>query len=379
MDDNTAMVADKRLPWLRLAGIPWLGETLRAGLIKRFGDAQTVFSARREELSEVKGWTYEKLDRFFKESVAVKPVCSPKLLDKHEIRLVTYNDSDYPQLLREIPDSPVILFAKGRLEVSSSPHIAIVGARNGTQLGFDITREFARELAGAGFVVVSGMALGIDTFAHQGAMEGGGKTIAVLGCGPDITYPASNRRVRQKILESGGAILSEYPPGTIPRPWHFPVRNRVISGMCLGTLVVEASARSGSLITARLAAEQNRDVFAVPGNIRSESSEGTLALIKDGAYLVTSPAEIITHYSHMIPKLERNEENSDDLTESEIKLLNTLANQPISIDKLMEYKYWSREELFTMLLSLEMRDYLLKLPGNAYQTKLKSSVGRQKL
>jgi DNA processing protein len=290
------------------------------------------------------------------------------------VRLVCFHDDDYPPLLREIPDSPVALFCVGDVDLKSAPAIAVVGARNGTQLGYDIAREFALELARAGFIIVSGLALGIDTYAHRGALEAESRTIAVLGCGPDVVYPRSNQRIRENILKKNGALISEYPPGVIARPWHFPIRNRIISGMCVGTLVVEASARSGSLITARLAAEQNREVFAIPGNIRSSVAEGTLSLIQEGANLVTDPAEIIEYFSDLLPEKKKLEINSgiDDLSDEEKKLLDDLSKQPQTIDSLLETGSYRRDRLFSLLLTLEMRDYLIKLPGNSYQAKVKN-------
>ncbi|MFZ5950671.1 MAG: DNA-processing protein DprA [Candidatus Rifleibacteriota bacterium] len=357
--------------WLQFAGMPWLGATIKAGLIKRFGSPARAFSASKGELLQVKGWDNNRLERFVTDGSREEPVCPPELLEQKQVRLVCYSDPDYPPLLREIPDSPVVLFCIGKIDFQQAPAIAIVGARNGTQLGYDIAREFASSLAQAGFVVVSGLALGIDTYAHRGAVEAKSQTIAVLGNGPDIVYPRANQRIREKILQNGGALVSEYHPGVIARPWHFPVRNRIISGMCIGTLVVEASSRSGSLITARLAAEQNREVFAIPGNIRSSVAEGTLALIQEGANLVTDPAEIIDYFADLLPQKKKLENNSDmdDLSDEEKKLLRDLSMQPRTIDSLLETGSYKRDRLFSLLLTLEMRDYLIKLPGNSYQAR----------
>ncbi|MGM0598814.1 MAG: DNA-processing protein DprA [Candidatus Rifleibacteriota bacterium] len=361
--------------WLKFAGISWLGATVKAGLIKRFGNPERIFTASKAELAKVKGWDFNRLDRFMTRGRNQKPVCPPELLEKKGIRLVCFNDDDYPPLLREIPDSPVALFVQGRTKLEQKPAIAIVGARNGTQMGYDVAKEFAFSLAKAGFVIISGLALGIDTYAHRGAVEAGGQTFAVLGCGPDIIYPKSNQKIRKKILDNDGALISEYAPGVVARPWHFPVRNRIISGICIATLVIEASSRSGSLITAHLAVDQDREVFAVPGNIRSSLAEGTLNLIKDGANLVTDPGEIIEYYSHLLPEQKQNSIDADfeseDLTNEEKKLLKYLSKEPVNIDNLLESGSWKRERLFSLLLTLEMRDYLIKLPGNYYQAKRK--------
>lgn len=371
-------MADKRSQaeisaWLQFAGMPWLGATLKAELIKKFTSPLRAFAAGKAELAQIRGWDHQRLERFVNQGAAEPMVCPPELLEKKQIRLVCFNDEDYPPLLREIPDSPVVLFCIGEVNPADAPTIAVVGARNGTQLGYDIAREFANELSKAGFIVVSGLALGIDTYAHRGAVEAGARTFAVLGCGPDIIYPRSNRRIRELILQNGGALISEYAPAVVARPWHFPVRNRIISGMCHGTLVVEASARSGSLITARLAAEQNREVFAIPGNIRSSLAEGTLNLIQEGANLVTDPAEIIDYFSHLLPEKKKLEISApiDDLSDEEKQLLQDLSAQPRNIDSLLETGTYKRDRLFSLLLTLEMRDYLIKLPGNSYQAKIK--------
>lgn len=366
---------DELVAWLQFAGMPWLGATIKAGLIKKFVNPRKAFAAKKAELLQVPGWDNQRLERFIQSAAQEQPVCSPELLEQKNVRLVCFHDDDYPSLLREIPDSPVALFCIGDVNLHSAPTIAVVGARNGTQLGYDIAREFAFELAKAGFIIVSGLALGIDTYAHRGALEAEARTIAVLGCGPDVVYPRGNQRIRENILKKNGALISEYPPGVIARPWHFPVRNRIISGMCVATLVVEASARSGSLITARLAAEQNREVFAIPGNIRSSVAEGTLALIQEGAILVTDPNEIIEYFADLLPKKKKLKINSaiDDLSDEEKKLLNDLSRQAQTIDSLLETGAYARDRLFSLLLTLEMRDYVMRLPGNAYQAKIKIS------
>lgn len=371
---------DPRLPWLRLAGLTWLGDTIKAGLIKEFGSPERVFAARAEELARVPGWTSSRLRRFLEQAPRAAPLCTPELLDRTGVRLVRFTDDDYPPLLRQIPDSPVVLFVKGTLPPPDRPCLAIVGARQGTQLGFDIARDFARELAAAGFVIVSGLALGIDTFAHLGALDADGLTLAVLGSGPDVVYPTGNRRVRERILQRG-ALVSEYPPGTIARPWHFPVRNRIIAGLCHGTLVVEASARSGSLITARLAAEQNRDVFAIPGSIRSRAAEGTIALLQEGAQVVARPDDLIAHYAHLLPARSAPATDPVDHVDQEFDddewaLLSAIADEPVPLDRLLLDGRWSRDRLFSLLLTLEMRDALVKLPGNHFQSKTKTPLGR---
>lgn len=367
---------DNKLNWLRLASMSnWVGATLMSGLIKKFLDPRVALNASQADLMSIKGWDIKKAKRFVQEAPKSVPIVPLESLEANEIRLITFADKEYPELLREIPDSPLLLYAKGELIDNLAPTIAIVGARNASQMGYELAHDFAYKLSKAGFTVVSGLALGIDTYAHRGALEAGGKTIAVLANGVDIVYPRSNSKMREKLLKSG-AVISEYAPGVAPLPWYFPIRNRIISGICIATLVIEASARSGSLITARLAGEQNREIFAVPGGNGKSPSQGTMDLIKEGANLVTSPEEIIDYYSELLPeeKLENFEElknqeilEDEKLTEEEKKLLLRLADEA-NIDVLLK-EGWNNDKLFSLLLQLEMRNYIIRLSGGRYQVK----------
>lgn len=366
---------DDRLNWLKLASMNWVGATLMAGLIKKYKHPRLAMLAAPGDIMQIQGWDNRRAQRFSAEATKSQPICSLEELDSKGIRLITFNDPEYPPLLREIPDSPLVLFAKGEPLGNCSPAIAIVGARNASQMGYELAHDFAFKLAKAGFTIVSGLALGIDTYAHRGALDAEEKTIAVLANGVDMVYPRGNSKVRERLLNSG-AVISEFAPGVAPLPWYFPIRNRIISGMCIATLVIEASARSGSLITARLAGEQNREVFAVPGGSSSSPSEGTMELIKEGANLVTSPEEIIEYYSDLLPadklssfeKLKREELKEDeDLTEKERKIVLRLASGA-TIDELLQ-ENWKSDELFSLLLQLEMRNYIVKLSGGRYQTR----------
>ncbi len=367
---------DNRLNWLRLVSMSnWAGATLMAGLIKNFNNPKDALLATTSDLMNIKGWDARRAKKFILEAPKSKPICSLEELDKNNIRLIPYTDEEYPELLREIPDSPIVLYAKGQSISHCFPAIAIVGARNASQMGYEVAHDFAFKLAKAGFTIVSGLALGIDTYAHRGALEANGKTIAVLANGVDVIYPRSNSKTRDKILKNG-AIISEYPPEVKPLPWYFPIRNRIISGLCIATLVIEASARSGSLITARLAGEQNREIFAVPGGLGKSPSQGTMNLIKEGANLVTSPEEIIDYYQDLLPKknLEnfqklKNDEfiHDKNLNEDEIYLLSRLAEEA-NVDTLLK-EGWNYEKLFSLLLQLEMRNYIVRLSGGRYQIK----------
>ncbi len=367
---------DDRLNWLRLASMSnWVGATLIAGLIKKYQNPAMALKATSSELMTIQGWDSRRAKKFVFEAPKSKPICSLEELDNKNIRLITFTDSEYPAILREIPDSPLLLYAKGQELGECNPAIAIVGARNASQMGYEVAHDFAYKLAKAGFTIISGLALGIDTYAHRGALEAGGKTIAVLANGVDITYPRSNAKTRDKILKTG-AVVSEYAPGVAPLPWYFPIRNRIISGMCIATLVIEASARSGSLITARLAGEQNREIFAVPGGSGKSPSQGTMNLIKEGANLVTSPEEIIDYYQNLLPEenlknyenlKKEEEENDNKLNEDERKLLLRLAEEA-DIDGLLS-EGWNNDKLFSLLLQLEMRNYIVRLSGGKYQTR----------
>ncbi len=213
-------------------------------------------------------------------------------IERSGIRLLTPFDPEYPEPLRQIPDPPFLLHALGRLERLKLPAVAIVGSRDASRYGRDVAWRLARELSGAGVTIVSGFARGVDAAAHEAALEGPGGTIAVLGCGLDVHYPSEHRRLKER-LASDNLLVSEYPPGTEPRPQNFPVRNRIIAGLCAGVVVVEASRRSGSLITARLANDFGRDVFAVPGSVFSDTSAGAHELLRDGAILCRGAEDVL--------------------------------------------------------------------------------------
>ena len=227
-------------------------------------------------------------------------------LERTGIRLITAFDHEYPGPLREIADPPFLLYALGRLEKLQLPAVAVVGSREASRYGRDVAWRLARELSGAGVAVVSGFARGVDAAAHEAALEGPGGTIAVLGCGLDVDYPREHRRLKER-LASDCLLVSEYPPGTEPRPQNFPIRNRIIAGLSSGVVVVEASRRSGSLITARLAADFGRDVFAVPGSIFSETSSGTHELLRDGAILCRGAEDVLAELFPSVGPVRRPE------------------------------------------------------------------------
>jgi DNA processing protein len=363
-------MADVR-PWLRLMSLTWLGPTLQASIVRRFGTPEMAMHATLDQLMEITGFDYKRAKRFLTDFPTAKPICQPEQIEASGVDLITFNHEAYPPLLKEIHDPPLCLFVKGKLP-TQLPTIAVVGSRRGTQLGYDVAKTFGYALTKAGFVVVSGLALGIDTYAHLGALEAEGPTVAVVAGGVDVIYPRKNSRVHERIIEEGGAIVSEYPPGTPTLPWHFPIRNRIISGLSMGVLVVEANKQSGSLITANHAGEQDRDVFAIPGNINQVGAQGTIALLQNGAALVASPDDIINYYADIMPHqiVKSAEEPAETLEAEEQRLYDILAREPKSTDDLLEMG-WRPEVLFSLLLGLEMRDYIIKLPNNSYQSRLK--------
>lgn len=284
--------------------------------------------------------------------------------------LVCYDDPAYPALLRQIGDYPALLYASGRLELSGETQLAIVGSRRCTPGGAKTASDFAAQLATAGFTITSGMALGIDTEAHRATLAVDGNTIAVAGTGLDIVYPAGNRRLADEIRERG-LLVSEFPLGRPAHRANFPQRNRIISGLSLGTLVVEASERSGSLISARLAAEQGREVFAVPGSIHNPQSRGCHALIRDGACLVETPADITRELGCLASYAiaAQNQAPADDLSgidKAHRQLLQSIGYDPVDCDILVLRSGLTIDKLSSMLLVLELNDLIRSVPGGCY-------------
>ena len=360
------------LPWLGLKSVPGIGNHLFKRLIDHFKSPETVFSATDEELHQVEGMTQRVV-------VAVQNhLPSPKLQEELDrahrkgYQLVTLLDPGYPPLLREIPDPPPYLYVYGNLEGCQS-NIAMVGSRHATGYGLTTTRRLGEDLARLGITIVSGMARGIDTAAHEGALMGQGKTIAVLGCGLDRIYPAENEKLYHRIAQTG-AVVSEFALGAKPEAHHFPLRNRIISGMSLGTVVVEASRKSGSLITARLAAEQNREVFAVPGSVQSFKSTGTHTLIKQGAKLVEHAQDIVEELAPLTSLLQTREvslqKDTADveaaLSADEAAVYHTLEPYPVHIDDLARKTGLEPGKLLGILLKLELQGIVQQQPGKMF-------------
>jgi len=339
-------------------------------LLFRFGDVTTIVEQTRTALKEV-GLSDDK-------SVAISSPdenhldSSLEWLDDDSHSLVGFGQDSYPELLSQISGPPLLLYVNGDVDALHLPSLAVVGSRNPTRGGLRNSVEFSRYLAQRGFAIVSGLAEGIDTAAHRGALDAAGKTVAFLGHGIDRIYPAANRDLAHAIAKSG-ALVTEYRPGTRPLPRHFPERNRLISGLCLGTLVIEAAKRSGSLITARLAAEQGREVFALPGSIHNPLARGCHALIRQGAKLVETAGDImselapLTEYMMQATKesatVEVRRNNGDD---DYVQLRSILSHDPTSIDELADQSSLTIDQLSSMLLILELHGEVESLSGGRY-------------
>jgi len=282
------------------------------------------------------------------------------------IESITWEEDAYPAMLRHISNPPYILYYRGRIDCLDDPAIAVIGSRLASYYGKNTARKLGRELAARGITVVSGLARGIDSEAHRGALEAG-KTVAVLGCGLDVVYPPENDKLYSEIA-GNGALISEFPMRTRPEPGNFPMRNRIISGLCRCIVVVEAQEKSGALITADFALEQGRDVFAVPGPINSKTSAGTNNLIKQGAKLITCCEDIIEDYSDLSQPAAQSMEQADlyFLTAEENRIIEAMGSDPNHFDYLLNISGFDFGQLSTLLLQLELRGIIRALPGNYY-------------
>ena len=300
-----------------------------------------------------------------------------KWLENPNNRIIESDSEDYPELLRGIPGPPTLLYIVGNAEALHMPALSIVGSRNPSRGGKENAYEFAKHLGRSGFCIVSGLAQGIDSSAHEGALAGGAMTVAFLGHGIDRVYPSANRDLAHRISQNG-ALVSEYPLGSPPRREHFPQRNRLISGVSLGTLVVEAARRSGSLITARLAGEQGREVFAIPGSIHNPLSRGCHQLIKQGAKLVECADDIVSELGSLAGHLMQNDTNQEKQESKNVEhdadyeaLLESLSYDPTSADELAENSGLTIDQVSSMLLILELEEKIEALTGGKYSLRNK--------
>ncbi|BAL93799.1 DNA-processing protein DprA [Rubrivivax gelatinosus] len=352
--------------WFRLLQTPGLGREGARRMLAAFGSPDAALGATAQALTELGGPALAAtMARREPECEARLTAARAWLADGAERHVLTLGDALYPPLLLQTADPPLLLYVQGRASLLAAESVAIVGSRDATPQGLANAREFARELAQAGLSVVSGLAAGIDGAAHEGALAAGGTTLAVVGTGPDRVYPARHRALARRIADTG-AIVSEYDPGTPVLPEHFPQRNRIIAALSRGTLVVEAAPRSGSLITARLAVEAGREVFAVPGSIHSAQSKGCHALIRQGALLVESAADILEALRGTRPAAAPAETGD----EAEDPLLAALGHDPATLDALLARTGWPSAELSAKLLELELDGRVARLPGGLFQRRI---------
>ncbi len=366
-------MAEEAFYWLALSLTPGIGSTLMRRLLDRFKTPEAVFHAPQKELLKIEGLG-EKVAQEIRKGPLEK-VVERELYLLREIggRVITLKDEEYPKRLRDIYDPPALLYVRGELKKEDELAVSIVGSRKTTPYGRWFTEKVSQELARYGVTIVSGMARGIDSLAHWGAISGGGRTIAVLGCGVDVIYPSENRNLFAKIIDHG-AILSEFPIGSPPEGGHFPRRNRIISGLSIGVVVIQAGEKSGSLITANYALEQGREVFAVPGNVGTESSRGTHRLIKEGAKLVESSEDILEEIlpqwrrgGEAIPKVEA---PKPDLTQEERILYELLGETPLHIDAMIRESRLDPGKVSSLLLDLELKGLVSQWPGKCFSKKM---------
>ncbi|HJW10941.1 MAG TPA: DNA-processing protein DprA [Albitalea sp.] len=357
------MERDELAAWLRLLETPQVGRDSARKLLAAFGSAQSVIDASTAARREVVGAGPAQALGTAPDALDTMVATTMEWLAADASHAVlTLGDPLYPDALLNTADPPLLLYLHGRAELLQAASVAIVGSRNPTPQGIENARAFAEHLSQAGWPVVSGMALGIDGAAHEGALEGSAGTVAVVGTGLDQIYPRRHRSLAHRIARDA-LIVSEYSLGTPPLPPNFPLRNRIIAGLTRGTLVVEAALQSGSLITARLASEAGREVFAIPGSIHAPQSRGCHALIKQGAKLVESAQDIL---EELQPGLARAAEPAEPAAATD-PLLQALGYEPVSLDALGARTGCSAAELSTRLLDLELAGQVARLPGQLFQ------------
>ena len=355
--------ADEFTAWYRLLETPGVGRATARRLLAACGGPEAIFSTPPSVLREIAGAAVAQALGSAPSGFAEKLQAALAWLSGGADRsALTPDQPGFPPLLLQTVDPPLLLYVQGDVARLSQPAVAVVGSRNPTPQGTHNARAFAAALAERGFVIVSGLATGIDAAAHEGALSAAAGTVAVVGTGLDRVYPDRHRALAQRIA-AHGALASEYAPGTPPLPEHFPQRNRIIAGLSLGTLVVEAAVQSGSLITARLAAESNREVFAIPGSIHAPQSKGCHALLKQGAKLVETAQDIVEEL--------RGAGSQASLPlappEASDPLLEALGHDPVTMDALIARTGWPAAELSARLMTLELDGLAARLPGGLYQ------------
>ncbi|MDE2234471.1 MAG: DNA-processing protein DprA [Gammaproteobacteria bacterium] len=361
------MEAQEANYWLALIRTPGLGVAGLPALLARCGSLAGIFTASSHKLSGLAENTRQWLENPDWDTVAQ----DLRWLEDTGVHMLACTDPAYPPLLRQISDPPMVLFVRGNLQALSLPQLAMVGSRNPSTEGRRNAEEFSAYLSNCGLGITSGMAMGIDAASHRGALRSRGTTIAVWGAGLDKPYPPSHRELAEEIAEHG-ALVSEFLPGTPPLPHNFPRRNRIISGLSVGTLVVEAAQTSGSLITAHLASEQGREVFAIPGSIHNPMARGCHRLIREGAKLVESAGDILEELAPLLKLEPVNASVESPVPEPDVEdpeyrlLLNSMDHAPISVDLLVERTGLTPDVVSSMLLMLELQGQVEATPGGHY-------------
>ena len=365
-----------REAYIALNMVDGVGPIRVRALRDRFGEAQAILGASKAELMQVEGVGEEVARSIAGWREKVDLDAELQRIEKSGVRVVCRDDAEYPKNLREIYDPPLVLYVKGTLTERDALAIAVVGSRRTTLYGQEMARKLAFQLARVGVTVVSGLARGIDTSAHNGALQAKGRTVGVIGCGIDIVYPAENKKLADEIVEKGGAVVTEFPFGVQPDRQNFPMRNRIISGWSLGVVVVEANLKSGALITANQAGEQGRQVFAVPGRADSILSKGANKLIKDGAKLTEDMEDILSEFEYLLPKgatestelgLEgKGTKPALQLSKMEEKVMARVGNEEVAIDEIIRASGLTTACVSATLLALEMKRLVRQLPGKQY-------------
>ena len=361
---------NSREAYIALNMIDHVGPVRVKRLLERFGQPQAILAAGARELMQVEGVGPEVAGAITRWESQADLGAELKRITDFGARVLTLDDPDYPANLRQIYDPPLALYVKGTLEPRDQHAIAIVGSRQTTYYGQESARKLGYQLAYAGMTVVSGLARGIDTAAHQGALAANGRTFAVLGTGLDIVYPPENGPLYEKIA-AAGAVMTQFPFGVRPDTQHFPLRNRIVSGLSLGTIVVEAGIGSGALITANMALDQDRQVFAVPGKIDSPQSKGCHRLIKGGAKLVEDAEDVLSEFEDLFPKSQRPEAPVAgapplELSDAEQKVFDAVGSDETDLDQVIRQSGLTSADVFATLLRLEMKRRVRQLPGKRF-------------
>ncbi|MCR1898124.1 DNA-processing protein DprA [Irregularibacter muris] len=364
---------ERKCFWLWLSRIPNIGTKRFLSIYEYFQNIEEVYYANKEELSMVPNLNKVAIDSILNHKNLKDTLEYAKKLEKQKVDTLLLEDEEYPKLLKQIYDPPPVLYCKGSTVIDEVA-ISIVGSRKASYYGLKMAEKLAFELASMGITIVSGMARGIDTYAHKGALQAKGKTVAVLGCGVDVIYPVENKELMQEI-ELKGSVISEYPLSILPKPNFFPARNRIISGLSLGTIIIEAGEKSGSLITAEFALEQGREVYAIPGNIDTTTSKGTNNLIKEGAKVVTKVEDIIEDiFPYLHSKIDllsnRTQDHSakqyEQVTEEEKIILMKIKNGFNTIDDIIRECGYPTSTVNACLTMLELKGIIIKYIDGYY-------------